>query len=221
MGRIEDIQMGENLKLGLGLLHKSFGSSNDYLKLSTQYSKAYEIGEDKLFFLKMTGVSYHGKGSLEGGTLDVQGFWYFLNRHGGNYHVSGRFTTSSNLKAGEQFTIGGTKENEKPNDKILRGYPFAYQTGNKRALITMEKQFHFDWYPLHLMKFGAVIFTDIGSAWGAGNKAKLLTDVGVGLRLFPTRSSTGSSLHLDFSIPLTERDKVDNYQFLLKISNSF
>ena len=65
--------------------------------------------------------------------------------------------SKGNLLLGEQVLLGG--------ETGLRGYPAGYQTGDKSLLVTAEKRFHFNWYPLHIAKFGAV-----GSLCGCRNR---------------------------------------------------
>ncbi|HEC04981.1 MAG TPA: hypothetical protein ENI84_02140 [Thiothrix sp.] len=213
MDILEDVSLGLNLSARLGFLHEQFGSDDNQLKLTTRFAKGYELGERDLGFLTLDTNSYLGDGLLKGEQVSLKGDWYSFNEKGNDVYLSASITEKSNLLPNEQITLGG--------DNGLRGYPSSYQTGNKAALITAEKRFHFDWYPLHLAKFGAVAFADVGTAWGAGNDAKVLADVGIGLRMVPTRSSSAKTLHLDIAFPLIERDSVDSVQVLIKTRNSF
>jgi hemolysin activation/secretion protein len=158
-------------------------------------------------------TSYLGKGALKGSQVSLKNEWFSFDKTGNDLYLSAQINAADNLLYGEQTLLGG--------ETGLRGYPLGYQTGDKSALISAEKRFHFNWYPLHIAKFGAVAFADIGSAWGKGNKAHLLADVGIGLRIVPTRSSSAKIFHFDLAFPLIDQDKVDKYQFVVKTSYSF
>jgi len=213
MGRIEDISLGRSLTLGIGLLNKKLGSKDNQLKLSLAYTKGYELDQNNLTFFTAKTESYLGKGHRQGSTVSLNTEYNHFNQNSNDLLMRVSVKASDNLKFNKQILLGA--------DTGLRGYPIAYQTGNKSLLLQAEKRIHFKKYPLHLMKFGAVFFTDMGTSWGKGNDPKLLADIGVGLRLIPTRSSTGKVLHIDLSIPLVDRDKVDKLQFSIKTSTTF
>lgn len=213
MGEIEDIALGKSISARLGILTKGLGSDNNYLKLRTNFSKGFKLGETQLAFLDLGLTSYLGNGARNGGTLELKGEWDHFNHSGNDLYLASRLQLSDNLRPAEQLVLGG--------ETGLRGYPRAIQTGNKTFLVQAEKRFHFSWYPLHAFKYGAVIFSDVGSAWGKGNKLHWLTDVGVGLRMIATRSSSSKAIHLDLAFPLLDRGKVDKMQLLIKTSKTF
>ncbi len=201
MDRLEDISLGQSLTLGIGLLHKSLGSDNNHLKLSMDYSKGYELSSNSLGFLNINSNSYLGNGRRQGTTLSLKTEYDHFNKKGNDFLLAASIKSSDNLLLSEQIILGA--------DTGLRGYPIAYQTGNKSILLQAEKRIHFKKYPLRLMKFGAVFFTDIGTTWGKGNDPKVLADIGLGLRIVPTRSSTGKVVHINLSAPLMDRGTGD------------
>ena len=117
----------------------------------------------------------------------------------------------------EQLTIGG--------DNGLRGYPMRYQAAKAVAMLTLEQRFYTDWYPFRLFRVGAVMFADVGRAWGVYGTPDadlgLLRDVGVGLRIGNSRSSRGSMLHIDVAYPLDGPADIRHAQFILETSSSF
>jgi outer membrane protein assembly factor BamA len=213
MGKIEDVLIGKTLSVGAGVLRKELGSDENHLKLSAGFSNGYILGKSNLGFIDLEGTSYLGDGSRQGESILIKGELDHFKQQKNDLYFSGTLQLSNNLKLAEQLNLGG--------ETGLRGYPKAYQTGNKTALLQAEKRFHFDWYPLHLAKFGAVVFSDFGTAWGEGNDSKLLADIGIGLRVISTQSSSAKALHLDLAFPLVDRDKVDSFQFLIKTSKDF
>ena len=213
MGKIEDVSLGRSFTVGVGLLNKAFGSDDNQLKISAKYSKGYALKGNTLGFLSVASKAYLGSGKRQGETISFQGDIDHFNKKGNDFSLKAKFKIANNLTLNEQLVLGGGVG--------LRAYPIAYQTGNKSILLQAEKRIHFDWYPLHLVKFGAVIFADAGTAWGEGNDAKMMADIGVGLRLFPTRSSTGKTIHINLATPLVDRNKVNKYQFSIGTSQTF
>ncbi len=212
MGEVEDVLLGLNYALEVGLLNKELGSSEDHIRLSTKISKGFEF-KNSLGLVHSDFITYLGDGSLQGETLNLKGELFTFNKHGSDLFFSGEFRLKNNLQQGEQLLLGG--------ETGLRGYPTGYQDGTKSIVFTVEKRFHFDWYPLQLAKFGAVVFSDTGTARGGDNKAEMLTDVGFGLRIIPTRTSKTKALHLDFAFPLDSGENVDDFQITLKTKQSF
>jgi hypothetical protein len=49
----------------------------------------------------------------------------------------------------------------------------------------------------------------------------VLKNVGLGLRLAPSRANAGTMIHLDIAAPLNKYDDVDSVQWLLSVKNSF
>ncbi|MGK0272297.1 MAG: outer membrane protein assembly factor BamA [Cocleimonas sp.] len=212
MGEIEDIPLGLNYTFEVGLLDKELGSSENHIRLASKVSKGLAF-KKSLGFVKANLISYLGEGKLQGDTLNLKGELFTFNDHGSNLYFSGNLQIKNNLQPGEQLLLGG--------ETGLRGYPKGYQEGTKSIVFTAEKRFHFDWYPYQLAKFGAVIFADAGSAWGGDNKVKVLSDVGFGLRIIPTRTSKTKALHLDFAFPLDADENINNVQITLKTKQNF
>lgn len=213
MGQIEDVSLGKNLSIGVGLLNKSFGSTDNYLRLSGSFAKGYEFDNKNLIFIEANASSYLGKGLLSGEAVSLIGEWVSFDDSGNDLYFSTRINGQSNLLPNEQILLGG--------DTGLRGYPKAYQAGSKSVLFTAERRFHFDWYPLGIAKFGGVIFADAGTAWSKNEPPKLLANAGIGLRIIPTRSSSNKSVHLDLAFPLMDRENVDSFQFIIRTKTSF
>jgi outer membrane protein assembly factor BamA len=107
----------------------------------------------------------------------------------------------------------------------LRGYPQRYQTGDSRALITIEQRYYTDWYPFRLVRVGGAVFFDAGRTWGinpAGEENQgWLKDIGFGLRLGSTRGISSKTIHLDLAFPLDGDNSIDSVQLLLEAKQTF
>ena len=91
--------------------------------------------------------------------------------------------------------------------------------------MTIEQRYFTDWYPFRLARIGGAIFADVGRVWGRnplGDEPRgWLTDVGIGLRIAPTRGSSGKMLHIDLAFPLNGDASIDNVQILLEAKRGF
>jgi hemolysin activation/secretion protein len=110
-------------------------------------------------------------------------------------------------------------------DNGLRGYPLRYQVGDRRVLLTVEQRYFTDWYPFRLVRVGGAVFADAGRTWGdnpaGGPPLGWLKDLGIGLRLAPTRASGRDIIHLDLAFPLDGDPSIDSVQVLLQSKRSF
>ena len=101
-------------------------------------------------------------------------------------------------------------------DVGLRGYPRDFLNAETTALLTVEQRFYTDYYPFRLLRVGAAIFADVARAWGEDaigvREDEVLANVGFGLRLGSTRSSSNRVFHVDIAFPLTANDNIDKVQ---------
>ncbi len=103
-------------------------------------------------------------------------------------------------RSGYQVLLGGRNG--------LRGYSSYRFEGHKLALGNIEYRFFTPWEIL-TARPGGVLFFDIGEVWSEGEKIgfdNMKSNIGIGLRLGLTKSSTARVLRLDFAKPLTEND---------------
>ena len=142
-------------------------------------------------------------------------FWRNWKEHA--FFAALEANVAGDLDPEQQLLLGG--------DSGLRGYPQRFQTGDRRWLVTLEQRFYTSWEPFKLVNVGAAIFFDAGRAWfaGANDPADLvvLRDVGIGLRLSPSRSGRGTLLHLDLAFPLDGTDSIDSVQWLVTTKETF
>ena len=213
MGVIEDTYIGKKYSLNLGLLTPSLGSDDNYLRIAGHYSDGEYKNNKHIGLFSADAISYIGSGNLKGSTLELKAEYFYLKNSKNTFYLSGKLQTSDNLKINEQFKIGSADG--------MRGYPTGFQSGNKAAIVSAEYRHFFDYYPYRLAKFGAIAFADVGTAWGTSESQKIIKDVGIGLRIVPTRSSTLKVIHLDLAFPLDGNDKTDSMQFNITTKSTF
>ena len=91
----------------------------------------------------------------------------------------------TNLAVADTLLLGG--------DNGLRGYPLRYQSGERRALFTVEERAFTDRYVWRLFRICGAAFFDAGRAWGGNNINTLnpgwLSNAGFGLRILSARAA--------------------------------
>ena len=139
-------------------------------------------------------------------------YQHFLSRKNA-LNLTTTLRAADNFALNEQYQLGGLED--------MRGYAEGFQAGNKSAVLNLEYRHFFDKSPYQLFKFAAVGFADIGTAWDNHNDPEVVTDVGVGLRIVPTRSSSSRVIHVDLAFPLDSKDQADGVQLSIGTKTTF
>jgi hemolysin activation/secretion protein len=111
-------------------------------------------------------------------------------------------------------------------DSGARGYPLQYQHGDHSALLNAEIRIYPKYNLYQLFDVGMVAFADAGRAWG-GDEAPfnesdaILTSIGIGARIYASRSSHHNVVHIDIAKPLVSSEFVDSWEWRLQVKNSF
>ncbi|QYJ78610.1 hypothetical protein [Shewanella acanthi] len=108
----------------------------------------------------------------------------------------------------------------------VRGYPNEYQQGDNQWSMTAEIRNYPNINLYQLAELGWAVFADVGQATGGpiadNNEYQgVLSSVGIGARLYSSRSSYGNIAHIDFSVPLTGGNSVSDWEWRVLVKNSF
>jgi len=212
MGAVEDVSLGHNAYASIGFTSEAFGATEEGLVFNGQYAKGLGQGPYLgLFSASARGLL--GEEQVDNGELYLAGKWFIAQSRQLGLYLLGDLKLGHRLYPENIYTIGG--------DTGLRGYPLRMQSGDRRFLFTVEQRYFFDWYPYRLVRFGAAVFADAGSAWFEDQEQNTLTDVGFGFRLVSTRQTEAKILHIDFAFPQNERDQVDSFQLIIEAKSAF
>jgi hypothetical protein len=101
-----------------------------------------------------------------------------------------------NLNNGEQLTLGGSTG--------LRGFDSHFLNGDAKLKFTIEERYFSDYQLLQLLRIGYAGFFDVGKVYGDPNTGadSLYKNVGLGLRLAPSKTDEGRIIHIDLAYPL-------------------
>jgi len=217
IGRPEFFALGLASTVQLGWASTGLGSSHDALLYSGTVSRGFEPALDDILTVAATVSGQYANGQVRRQRLSAQARYYLPQGKRWLFYAaaSGDMVTRPNLD--EVLLLGG--------DNGLRGYPLRYQSGDRRALFTLEERFYTDLYVLRLFRVGGAAFFDVGRAWGGSTAdsadPRWLSNAGFGLRIVSVRAAFGNVLHVDVALPLNPPAGVKKVQFLVKTKVSF
>ena len=216
MERTEDFQMGLQFSASLGWADKAFGSDRDATIFSARASRGYGQLDKTALLLSAETSGRMESGALVNSLLSVNVRYYHRQSEKRTFYASLHGTLGESLDLDNLVKLGG--------DTGLRGYPLRYQVGESMALATIEQRYYTDWYPFRLFRVGGAIFADVGRVWGDNpvgpDNRGWDADVGIGLRLSPTRI-TSKVVHIDLAFPLNSDESIDSVQLLVEAKKSF
>ena len=215
--RTEDFDMGATLSAQVGWAPRTFGSSEDALRIRFLAGDGYAIGRRDTLLVSGSASGRLVRGTLQNGLVgasltnfDEQDSQWLL-------YTTVRATAGRRLNLENQILLGG--------DSGLRGYPLRYQDGTASALFTIEERWFSNWYPFRLFRVGAAVFFDMGRTWGrpplAAPSLGLLKDAGFGLRFGNARTAFGNVIHVDIAFPFDGDPSIRRVQFLVTTHKNF
>jgi len=215
--RPEFFALGFNSRVQVGRALSSFGSNRDLWTYSAYVGDGLHVqrGNDLLGSVSLSGQYGDGRGERE--LLSGSLRYYVPHAKRAVFYAAVSGDTVRNPEIPDLLLLGG--------DNGLRGYPLRYQSGEHRALLTLEERVYTDWYPFRLFRVGGAVFYDVGRAWGGPFQNEInpgwLSDAGFGLRFLSDRASFGNILHADIAFPLNPDPTIRSMQFLVKTYANF
>lgn len=200
MERVEDFNLGNELRVRTGYMARGTGSDQDRWIFNAADQQGLGLGEGRF---ALAGAGFSGRlfnNKLENGlaTANVNFFWK-------NYIWTRTRTLVAHVEAAQghkldlqnQIILGGSNG--------LRGYKNDSFVGGRSILMNLEDRFFFDGEYLHLVRFGGAVFVESGSVVPEGSgfsPARFRSDVGAGLRAASTRSTSGGVVRFDVAYAL-------------------
>lgn len=217
MARPEYFALGLSAKVQLGWAAAALGSTRDTLLYAASISRGFEPLPDQTLTASAEITGQYSAGQVRRQRLGAQAQYYVPQGHRWLFYASAAVDTLTNPNPAESLLLGG--------DNGLRGYPLRYQSGQRRALFTVEERVFTDPYIWQLFRVGGAVFFDAGRAWGGAATNTVnpgwLTNAGVGLRIVSVRAAFSNVLHVDLAFPLNATPDIRKVQFLVKTKASF
>ncbi|QDE29823.1 ShlB/FhaC/HecB family hemolysin secretion/activation protein [Shewanella polaris] len=128
-----------------------------------------------------------------------------------------RIATSHNNYLDQTFALG--------DETGIRGYPNDYQHGDNQWLLTSEIRYYPNINLYQLAELGWAIFADIGQATGGTDELNEvngpIASIGIGARVYSSKSSYGNVAHIDVAVPMTTGDDTNAWEFRFQVKNHF
>jgi outer membrane protein assembly factor BamA len=200
MDRVEDFDLGNELRTRTGYMARDLGSDQDRWIFNAADQQGLGLGEGRF---ALAGAGFSGRiynNKLENGLATANFNFYWKN------YIWTRTRTlvfhaeaaqGHNLDLENQIILGGNNG--------LRGYKNDAFVGGRSILANLEDRFFFDGEYFHLVRFGGVVFAESGTVVPEGSgfsPARFHSDVGAGLRAGSSRSTSGSVARLDVAYAL-------------------
>lgn len=192
--RTEDLHLGKRLLASIG-----YAPGNDKRLITTgEYSDTL-LSRPKT--LLQWGAVWSGRWNRSSNSLEDSIINFNVDFHRGQtekrtLYLGFAATRSINLHNGEQVTLGGSTG--------LRGYDNHYLNGDSSVRFTLEQRYFSNYHFLQLFRLGYAGFLDVGNVYGADEDGagRTFSNIGLGLRLAPSKSDTGKIIHIDVAYPL-------------------
>lgn len=142
-----------------------------------------------------------------------------------NHHWSRLFTFYGHINAQWQNTEFAEQPLAVGGEEGMRGFSESYQHGTQSIQATAEIRMYPDINLYQLVDLGFVGFVDVGRAYGEVQNPNvsdsILSSVGLGIRLYASRSSNDNVIHIDLSKPIGSYEAVDSWQLGLSVGTTF
>jgi len=217
IGRTEDFYMGTRISASVGWADDALGADRDALIVSASVNMGFGSLDKTALLLNGLVQGRREGGNSKNAETSVRARFYHRQSEKRLFFMELSGTAGHDLDLDNPVQLGGKSG--------LRGYPLRYQSGDSKALFSIEQRYFTDWYPWRLFRVGGAVFADVGRTWGENPIGERnygwMKDVGFGLRFAPTRFSTNKVAHLDFAFPLDGDPSIDSVQVLLEAKSSF
>lgn len=201
MERVEDFNMGNELRVLAGYMGKALGSNRDRMIFNAvaQQGLRFAPGRFILAQIGATGRTLQGKNENVLLFSNLNLFWKTEWPLPQTWVGHVEYTSGLSLDKENQVMLGGNNG--------LRGYKNYSFAGAKSLLVNFENRWFLPGEYFHLMRFGGAVFFDSGSVVPQGSGTSWIrfrSDVGVGLRVASTRSTGGHVMRFDIAYALNQ-----------------
>lgn len=217
IAQTEDHFMGTRLAARIGYAAAALGSDRPAWIFGAKAQTGFGSTADRAFIVSTSVSGRHERSDWQNLLFEAGATYTNRSSDYRLFIATLSLAYGHNLDLDNQIQLGG--------ENGLRGYPLRYQSGQKSALLTLERRYFTDWYPFRLFHVGGAVFFDVGRVWdnqiGTDLNQGTLKDIGFGLRLSSARSGLGRMLHIDLAFPLDGQDSVSDVQLLFGTKASF
>lgn len=211
----EDINLGWQHKLRFGL-ETNDGDSLGY-HLEWQMNRGYADDHELLLLeLKATGIFATAQPDYYRIAATTEYFYRFNHKWSAYSRV--QLISSRHNFRDLPVALG--------DEAGMRGYPNDFQHGDQQWLVTAELRNYPNINLYQLAELGWAAFIDVGHAFGGplaedNEISHPISAIGIGARLYSSRSSYGNVVHMDFSLPMSNGEHVSGWEWRFEVKSHF
>lgn len=211
----EDINLGWYHWVKLGLETQALDNGPG-IHLAFRTSKGFRQ-QNSLWLFSADGEAILNTTQQEHYQAQFRGEWFYrINDDWKLYHRL-RLVSSKNNFRDQPLSLG--------DNTGIRGYPDDYQWGDEQWQFTSEVRYYPNINLYQLAELGWAMFADAGQAFGGNDENNELSgpmaSIGVGARVYSSRSSYGNVAHIDFSLPLNRAPGLDSWEWRFQVRSHF
>lgn len=218
INQIEDFNMGWHVKALMGSDLSGNALSPEFIWRSA-INKGVQTSEAGFLFFNahFSGELHSNETVKDSYRLDFSTeYFHKINAKWGAYFKNTNILTK-NPYLDEPVTLGA--------ESGVRGFPLQYQHGEHASQFTLEARYypHINFYKV--FELGGAAFIDAGKTFGNStieniNKSTLVS-LGIGARLYSSRSSETHVIHFDIIRPFSSDNNVSSIEFRITTKQSF
>lgn len=211
--RVEDLYVGRFLRARFGYS----GLDSQRLIFSGEVTETFKAVNKVLL---QGGINWSGRWNLDENNIEDGELGLNVEYHRGQTEkrslvLGFAVGLLKNTGSHRQLTLGA--------ENGLRGFRNHYLTGDTSYLFTAEQRVFTNFEPFGLFNVVFAMFVDSGKAYYRGDNGAdpgWMTDIGIGLRLVPSKSDKGHVIHLDLAYPLNTLDGNTSIQFTAELKKT-
>ncbi|QIR16269.1 hypothetical protein HBH39_16115 [Shewanella aestuarii] len=213
----EDINLGWHHKVSIGFETNDIadGASLGYhINLSSQ--RGWQT-DNQLLILNLAGQADIQTSKKDFYNIGLTAEYFYLISPKWTAYSKARISTSANNYLDRPFALG--------DETGIRGYPNDYQYGDNQWLFTAELRNYPNINLYQLAELGWAIFSDVGQAFGGPDELNevsgIIGSIGIGARIYSSKSSYGNIAHIDIAKPFTSGAEVNSWEWRFQIKSHF
>jgi outer membrane protein assembly factor BamA len=212
----EDFNLGWHHKVKVGLETNDLDDALVGYHMFASSSRGYH-DENHFFLMSIDGRASLATSQADFFNLGIQGEYFYQFAPKWTAYSKGRLATSNNNYRDMPFALG--------DETGIRGYANDYQHGDHQWSATGELRYYPNINLYQLAELGWAAFIDVGQAFGgsdAGNETQSpIGSIGIGARLYSSKSSYGNVAHIDLSVPFTNGEEVNGWEWRFQVKSHF
>lgn len=217
IGNNEDFNLGwhHSAKLGFETNDVADNANLGY-HLNLLSSRGWQ-SDTHLFLVKLQGEADLATSQADFYNVSLASEYFYNITDKWTAFAKASIATSNNNYLDRTFALG--------DETGIRGYPNDYQHGDNQWVFTAELRNYPNINLYQLADLGWALFTDVGQAFGGTDEFNEVNDpigsIGIGARIYSSKSSYGNIAHIDIAKPFTNGQDVNSWEFRFQIKDHF